>query len=275
MQPQVFIFVNLMACVTLLSDFGLQDASVASCKGILMQHIPKIEIVDISHEVTPYHLQQASYLLNAAYKNFEKGSFHIVLCNLYSQANPKLLLCSKNGHYFIAPDNGILSLAFNGIYDDVWDCYHLNNDENIRDWMAKTGEIIQSIQGGMNPAQSEYKPCQMSNTLTHWTAQLVGNTVECHVIHIDRYENVVVNITKEQFESFRQGRNFAINFVRETITEISNSYANVRKGEMLCRFNSAGYLEIAINQDRAATLLGLKLNKEQHLIYNSIKIVFR
>ena len=101
-----------MACITLMSDFGLQDASVASAKGILMQYAPAIPIVDISHLIEPYHLQQAAYILASAYRNFPEGTCHVLLFDVFAEKDPRLLLCEKDGHYFLAPDNGILALAF-------------------------------------------------------------------------------------------------------------------------------------------------------------------
>ena len=102
-----------------------------------------------------------------------------------------------------------------------------------------------------------------------------GNVVECHVVHIDRFENVVTNMTRDLFEKIGAGRPFRIQFMRdEEIHYISNHYNDQREGEKLCRFNSTGYLEIAINRGKAASLFGLRLHQKQHLIYNTIKIFF-
>ncbi len=263
-----------MVHITLLSDFGLQDASVASAKGMLMQAIPDALLTDISHMVEPYHVQQAAYLLNTAYRNFPAGSFHIVLCDVFSVQSPKLLLCEKDGHFFLSPDNGVLSLAFNDTHDNVWLCTELEAGKQMKDWLTVAGSVVNSIQKGEKPDGMGMKTCEITNALTHWQPRLTGNTIDCHVIHIDRFENVVINLTKEQFEKSRNGRPFRIDFVRNVITELSNSYADVRQDDMLCRFNSSGYMEIAINRGKAASLLGLKLSKEQHLIYNSIKVTF-
>src|SRR5207249_6169125 len=85
------------------------------------------------------------------------------------------------------------------------------------------------------------------------------NWIEGQIIFIDNFENVVVNITKEQFEQQRKGRRFKIVFRRDEIIErISGSYADVPQGEKLVLFNSAGYLEIAINKGNAAGLFGLR-----------------
>jgi S-adenosylmethionine hydrolase len=115
----------------------------------------------------------------------------------------------------------------------------------------------------------------MNNVPVHWLSKIEGNTVECHVIHIDRFENVVINLTRSQFDAIGTGRPFKIQFMRdEEINELNGHYSNVKEGEKLCRFNSAGYLEIAINRGKAASLFGLRLYREQHLMYNTIKIFF-
>ena len=263
-----------MACITLMSDFGLQDASVASAKGILMQYAPAIPIVDISHLIEPYHLQQAAYILASAYRNFPEGTCHVLLFDVFAEKDPRLLLCEKDWHYFLAPDNGILALAFSAEIENVWNCFQLSQDHQFKDLLHRAGEIIQQLQE-KTAASLNLPPCELRNAPLHWRPKVEENTVECHVIHIDRFENVVINLRRAQFESIGKGRPFRIQFMRdEEIHELNNHYSNVKEGEKLCRFNSTGFLEIAINRGKAASLFGLQLHREQHLMYNTIKIFF-
>ncbi|MBK9457299.1 MAG: SAM-dependent chlorinase/fluorinase [Bacteroidetes bacterium] len=81
------------------------------------------------------------------------------------------------------------------------------------------------------------------------------------IIYIDRFGNLITNVTKSQFEKIRDGRNFVINYKRnEELREISGTYSEVPEGERLCLFNSSGNLEIAINKGNASQLLGLHLD---------------
>lgn len=113
--------------------------------------------------------------------------------------------------------------------------------------------------------------------------------IEGQVIYIDRFENVIVNITRDQFESCRKGRSFRIFVMRDDfISHISATYGDVSEGGKLAVFNSAGYLEIAINKGNAAGLFGLQsYSREQdtysgisesmlqkHLFYQTIRIHF-
>jgi S-adenosylmethionine hydrolase len=263
-----------MSCITLQTDFGLQDASVASVKGILMQYVPQLPIIDISHLTEPYHLQQAAYILTTAYSNFPLGTCHLVLFDFFSDKNVRLLLCEKDGYYFLAPDNGILSLALNSEVNQVWNCFELSEKYSFKDFVHEAAKIIQLLQT-KKPAELGFPICELRNAPTNCKPIISENGVECQVIHIDRFENVVINITKKEFEAIGKGRNFRINFMRdEEINVISNHYSSNKDGEKLCRFNSNGYLEIAINRGMAASLFGLRLYREQHIMYNTIKIFF-
>jgi len=263
-----------MGMLTLLSDFGLQDASVASAKGILMQHVPNVPIIDISHLVEPFHLQQAAYLTAASYKNFPIGTCHIQLFDIFSAKVPRLVLAEKDGHYFLSPDNGLLSLAFGKENINVWNCFELEAPGVFKDWINEVGKISALLQT-KTIAELELVACELKNAPLHCQPVVEPNAVECQVIHIDRFENVVINITKEQFETIGNGRPFKIQFMRdEEITELSTYYHNVKPGDKLCRFNATGYLEIAINRGNAASLFGLQLHSEQRLFYNTIKIFF-
>ena len=108
---------------------------------------------------------------------------------------------------------------------------------------------------------------------------LGDNYIEGQIIFIDKFENVIVNITRDEFEAQRRGRSFRIVFKRnEIIDRISESYADVPQGEKLALFNSANYLEVAINKGNAAGLFGLQDFTDQslqhHLFYQTVKVYF-
>jgi S-adenosylmethionine hydrolase len=262
-----------MACITLLSDFGLQDASVAIAKGVLMQHVPDAQIVDISHLVETFNIQQAAYLLLSAYSNFPAGSCHVLLFDVFSEPSPRLLLCEFGGHYFIAPDNGILSLAFGETPQNVWKCFTLEAPGLFSDWLRECGKIAAQLRTHA-PADLQLENCELKVAPKHWQPKMDENSAECHVVHIDRYENVVLNITREQFDRVGQGRPFRILFMRDELSQLSTHFYNVAEGQKLCRFNATGFLEICINRGKAASLFGFKLYREKHFIYNTIKIFF-
>ncbi len=260
----------VMACITLLSDFGLQDASVAIAKGVLMQHTAGLPIIDISHDIKPFHTGQAAYLLSSAYKNFPVGTCHVLLFDIFTETTPRLCLCEYLGHYFLAPDNGLLSSILADTAYDAWQCFELKKDNTFTDWLNAAGMIINLLQS-QKPGSLNLPPLQLKSSSQKHNLLTGSNTVSCEVVHIDHFENVVINITRQQFETYRNSRPFRIVFMGlEEIEEISNSYHDVREGYKLCRFNSNDHLEICINRGKAASLFGLRLDGK----HNNIKILF-
>lgn len=257
--------------ITLLSDFGYQDNFIAVAKGVLLQKLPVARLIDLNHEVEPFHLLQCSYLLKSAYANFPAGTVHLSLFDIMHRNPAALLVTRVDEQYIITADNGLLPLTFDGTLGKV---YILEQTVNTYlDWLHLAAGFIPRLgQADFNLAQlptlePKVHPSQLQ-------ALVKDNAIECQVIHIDRYENVVINITKDKFETLRQGRKFRIQIVRDTVTQISNDYSDVPVSDKLCLFNSAGYMEIAINQGKASSLLGLRLHNERQLIYQNIKIEF-
>jgi S-adenosylmethionine hydrolase len=274
LQPLAPLPPDPVPCLTLLSDFGLQDASLATTKGILMQHLPEVPMVDVSHDVEPFHLQQAAYLLLSSYASFPEGSVHVMLFDVWSEATPRLLLCERGGHFFLAPDNGVLPLAFGSEMPDVWTCYELPKTGCYADWIQQVGRIARAIFCGRSESIKGER-CTTKAAPTVWQPCLWDDAVECQVIHIDRYENVVLNMRREQFDTLAAGRPFRVRFMRDDeISGISHSYCDVPAGEKLVRFNRSGFMEICMNRGKAASLLGFSMRREQHVIYSTVRIFF-
>jgi S-adenosylmethionine hydrolase len=274
-----------MPLLTLTSDIGNQDYLVGAVKAKLMQINPEFAFIDISHCVPPFNYPQAAYICRSAFANFPDFTYHLILVNLFETRPDHLLLAFHNNQYFLCADNGLLTMILETRPDLVIgipiDKNVIRNTLHCADMMGQTvnklvqGESIKNI--GIPDINYIEK-----NALR----PLLGATwIEGQIIFIDNFENVIVNITREQFEEQRKGRSFKIIFKRdEVIDRISESYADAYEGEKLAIFNSAGYLEIAINKGNAAGLFGLKGYSEKtskisnimqtRLFYETVKIFF-
>lgn len=274
-----------MPLVTLTSDIGEQDYLVGATKGRLLRINPEFQIIDITHKLSPFNYPQASYVCRNAIKNFPEFTFHIVLVNLFESKPEQLLFAFYKDQYLICADNGLLSMITEEKPEMVLgvplEKSAIKNTLYCIDVAAKAitqltnGEPVQNI-GIPDPSYIEKHPLRPT---------LGEDWMEGQIIFIDNFENVVVNITKDQFERQRKGRRFKIVFKRDEIIErISGSYADVPQGEKLVIFNSAGYLEIAINKGNAAGLFGLKGYSESsgnmpnvmqaRLFYQTVKVFF-
>ena len=99
-----------MPIITLLTDFGLADEYVGVMKGVILSTLPEAVIVDISHDIAPQDLRQAAYMLMASYPYFEPGTMHIIVVDPGVGTDRRILYAEVEGHRFLAPDNGVLSL---------------------------------------------------------------------------------------------------------------------------------------------------------------------
>lgn len=274
-----------MPLLTLTSDIGNQDYLVGAVKAQLLQINPDFNLVDISHSIPPFNYPQAAYVCNSAFKNFPDFTYHIILVNLFETKPEKLLLAFHNNQYLLCADNGLLNMILEDTPELVigipLDKKANKNTLYCSKVMGQAinqltnGESIRNI-GEADTSYREKKPLK---------PMLSDTWIEGQIIFIDNFENVIVNIRHDEFEEQRKGRSFKIVFKRDEVIErISESYADVPEGEKLALFNSAGYLEIAINKGNAAGLFGLKGFSEKakqvssimqnQLFYQTIRVYF-
>ena len=270
-----------MPLITLTSDIGKQDYLVGAVKGLLLQLNSEFSIVDISHHLSPFNIPQAAYISRNAIKNFPPFTFHLLLVNLFEKKPEQLLFAYHNEQYILCADNGLLTMVLEGKPEMIIGL-PLDKSENKNTlYCARVmGSAIQQLLAGSS-LQNIGIPDVLYVEKNPLRPMLNENWIEGQIIFIDNFENIIVNITRDQFEEQRKGRSFKIVFKRdEVISVISETYADIPEGEKLAMFNSAGYLEIAINKGNAAGLFGLQgfteqsHNLQNRLFYQTVKVFF-
>ncbi|MBT8232569.1 MAG: SAM-dependent chlorinase/fluorinase [Saprospiraceae bacterium] len=244
-----------MQVVTLISDFGESDYYAALLKGAILSHNSDIQIIDISHDIDTHDISQAAFYLSACCKKFPEGTIHIVAVNNYYDPDFEVVLFEYKNHFFIGPNNGVFSLAFDSVNEDAIYKILLDDGENSLFNLFAHGVSLIS----QNMAITEVGP-PLNNYVKKLDIQPVvtNNEIRATIIHIDKFENVILNVHREFFEHIRKNRPFELFFkYYDPVREISNIYSDVAVGEVVCLFNSANYLEIAINMGKAASQLHL------------------
>lgn len=274
-----------MPLLTLTSDIGQQDYLVAAVKAQLLQANAEFNIIDVSHSISPFNYPQAAYICRNAFKNFPDYTYHIILINLFEKKPEQLLLAFHNNHYFLCADNGLLTMILEEKPEMVIGIpLEKNKEKNTIYCTEVMGKIVNQLAHGESIKDIGIADVSYIEK-NHLRPLLDNNWIEGQIIFIDNFENVVVNVTRDQFEQQRKGRSFRIVFKRDEVIErISETYADVAQGEKLAIFNSAGYLEIAINKGNAAGLFGLKGFSEKasreegirqnQLFYQTVRIFF-
>jgi S-adenosyl-L-methionine hydrolase (adenosine-forming) len=245
-----------MAIITFMSDFGHRDAYVAAVKAKIYNINPNINIVDISHEIQHFNLAHAAFVLRSVFRDFPKGTVHLVSVHAPQHAKDRLIAMKVEEHYFVGIDNGLFSL--------VTDKQPTAIVELIRDgaynptFPEKT--ILSSTAVSLASGISIYNVGKQINEfkqLLNRMPRITKEGINGSVVHIDNYGNLITNISKEAFDKVRKDRNFTVSFAREMTDVISESYESKENADCVVVFNSLGLLEIAISQGSATELLGL------------------
>lgn len=257
-----------MQIVTLTSDLGWKDPYIGMLKGSLLSEQASLVLVDLSHEVEAHNILQAAHIVRQSYKSFPERSIHLLaIHSIYAQQR-RYLLALQQGHYFLAPDNGLFSLIFD---EQPKHLYELPSPERtdpleMRFVFARAVALIASQMplSELGEATEIYRQGLSLQPLIS-KDQLRGT-----IIHIDSYGNAITNIDRTSFERIGKNRSFELHFKHgERLCEIHQNYEQVDIGDLLCLFNTSNLLEIAVYMGKAAELYSLSVDNTIYINFSS------
>ena len=248
-----------MGTITLTTDLGHKDFYQAALKGSIITQYPAVRLVDISHDIPPFDIQYAAFVLKNAYPYFPPKTVHLIgIDSLFNNTETRYLALRHNGHYFVGADNGIFSLI---LEDEPEEIVELNIIQDLKYLHFPLTDIFSKAachlaKGGKLSEIGDPVSSLIDRTLIQPIIE--KNGLRGSVIFVDSFGNVISNISKDLFNKVQGGRSFTLHFRRnETIEQMSWHYNEVPEGEKLCLFGISNYLEIAINKGNASGLLGL------------------
>ena len=278
-----------MPIITLTTDFGEKDHFAGAIKGAIYNELSDVKIVDISHQISPFNIAEAAYIIQNAYKSFPKGTIHVI--GIDSELNPenKHIAVYLDEHYFICANNGIMSMICQeiapnkiveiNIHDKIETSFPvLDVFVKVACHIARGGtlEVIGKVINTIKPIKN------LIPFVNDEKNQIIGS-----VIYIDNYGNVITNITKKFFESIQKTRSFEISARNYKFKKVHNKYSDIvnfdipedrrnDEGRGLVVFNASGYLEIAVYKSNcdtvgsASTLMGLRALDTVTVTFNKI-----
>lgn len=242
-----------MPLITFTSDYGVVDHYVAAVKAVIYRSAPRIDVIDISHQIQPFDLAHGAFVLKSVYREFPEKSVHLVSVNADAQA-ARLVAARLHDHYFVGADNGLISLLSEARPDYM---VQLDVPEPTtfatKDVLAPAaialarGLDINKLGGGLTELDRK-----IPRSLRATRKQING-----HVIRVNHYGNLITNIDWATFSELSADKSYQIMFGRERVKQIHQTYRDVDLGECVLMFNSLGLLEVSINQGNARDLLGL------------------
>ncbi len=257
-----------MLWVSLITDLGTDDAYVGQLKGRMLSALPDLRFIDFTHSIYAHDIVTAGWVLKNCYQDAPLGTIHMVsVLNNYNNMHSYLAF-EYQGYYFVGPNNGIFSLAFEKLPVEI---YEVIDDIGTSFSTKQVYTKMITHLATEKPLSELGSPVRNLIMRIHLQPVINKYMIRGSVIFIDHYDNVVINITKDQFEKTRAGRSFSIYMKRnDPVYRISNSYQEVPVGETLCLFNSSNYMEIAIHGGKAASMLGLTVDEMVQIDFHNL-----
>jgi hypothetical protein len=246
-----------MAIVTLLTDSGESDHYVAAIKARILSTNPGIRLVDITHRLPPFDVAHAAFVLRSVFRDFPKGTVHLVGVNAVSTENDKPIALQLEDHYFVGTDNGLFGLLSEKPHQNLVELNSINAIETTfpeRDIFAPAAARLAS---GVSIA-SLGKPLPVFKKMIDRLVKATKKQITGSVIHVDNFGNLITNIPKEAFDVLSKDKLFTIQVGSDKFRKIHTQYYQTDEGECFLLFNSLGLLEIGIYKGNAAELLGLE-----------------
>jgi len=261
-----------MPIITLLTDYGLKDSYVAEVKGAILGITPDATIIDISHDIGNYNVEEGAFHLARSAPYFPEGTVHIGVVDPGVGGGRKPIIIQSRRAFFVGPDNGLLAPAAERL--GVERVYEISNRRllppkvsDVFDGRDVFGPIGALLAKGVAPSELGSEVSGYVR-LTNYEPKVVGSHIEARVIHVDGFGNLVTNITSEVLKDIdaRDRCVFAVNVHgREYRVPYVRHFSAVPKGELLMLVAGGGYLELSVNMGSAHEHLGVERGDKVNL----------
>jgi hypothetical protein len=255
---------SAISVITLLTDFGDRDWFVASMKGAILGINPQARIVDLSHQVRPHQVEEAAYLLHASYRYFPDGTVHVAIVDPGVGSARRPLLVATSRHFFVAPDNGLLSYIYREetgveVRQIENKQYRLDSEGATfdgRDLFAPAAAWLTRGRQAGSYGKLIQDPVKLPLTEPFWE----GNALKGTIIYVDRFGNLISNLTPFHIKDV-QGRtrrpDVSVRIGGITIEGLARSYSQGDPDVPRALVNSNGQVEVFLRETSAAERLKL------------------
>ena len=255
--------------VTLTTDFGTADYYVGAIKGVILEVCPEAEVLDLCHDCLPYDILDAAFTIGQSYKYYPLRTVHIVVVDPGVGSVRRPLLVSGDRHFFLAPDNGVLSFIYPE--QEKLSVYHITGDHYFHQPVSNTfhaRDVFAAVAGWVargTELRQFGDPVEDYIKLTIPKPQALNEkSWKGVVLKVDRFGNVITNIAAADCPALfaQPAPPIKIAAGGKEVSKLVANYSQGGQGELVALVGSSGYLEIATNRGGAARLLGLSRGGE-------------
>ncbi len=260
-----------MKIITLTTDFGWADGYVGAMKGVILSIAPRATIVDICHDIAPQNVKEAAFVLHTVHRYFPADAIHLIVVDPEVGSARRAIALRTDRACFVAPDNGVLSyiLAEDRVEQAVSltrACYwrpEISRTFHGRDIFAPVAaHLAQGV-----PLEDLGQPVERRELLTFPTPRpslRPDNTVVGHIIHVDRFGNLITDLQEDESQRFGLSldEGIVVEVGGQQIEGVRSTYTAGEAGKPLALIGSAGRLEIAVPGGSAALRLRVTAGDE-------------
>jgi S-adenosyl-L-methionine hydrolase (adenosine-forming) len=246
------------AIITLTTDFGYKDPFISEMKGVILSINPYASIVDVTHDIEPFNILEAGFVIGSSYRYFPSGTIHVVVVDPGVGSKRRPLVIEISRHKFVGPDNGVFARILQEVRSA--ECVEISNDKYVirkesptfqgRDVFAPAAAWL-----SRGVRLSEFGPkLTAPKTISITRPQVTENELTGEVVYIDRFGNAMTNITEKDLAPI--GRDYRVEIKGHSVSPVKY-YAQVASSGLHCLVNSSGYLELFSYRDNASRLFGI------------------
>ncbi len=248
--------------VTLMTDFGVADHYVGTMKGVIASRCPEALMVDISHEMPAFSIVAGAYAIDQAAPYFPRGTVHLIVVDPGVGTERRGLCAEAGGQYFVAPDNGVLSLV--AMREGEMRARELTNRELWLTSVSKTfhgRDIFAPVAAALASGAAKFDEVgpvleQMEMLADLEPRQTGPGAWQGRILSVDRFGNAITNLKASEFPQVAAER-FAIEAGAHRVRQFYGTFGEAGRGECFAFFGSSGYVELGMNQQSAADVLGV------------------
>jgi S-adenosyl-L-methionine hydrolase (adenosine-forming) len=259
--------------ITLTTDFGLNDHFIGTMKGVMLGIAPEAEIVDICHAVQAFDVLDGALAIAQAYSYFPTGTVHVVVVDPGVGTARRPILLNTGRHYFVAPDNGVLSLIY--AREERLQIRHITAEHYYLQPVSTTfhardifSPVAAYLAKGVEVAKFGDEITDFVRFNAPKPKPVDAQTLRGVVLRVDRFGNLVTNFTPQDVPALFQAKPPAFKIVvgKREITEMRSNYAEGAPNEVFGILGSMGYLELAANRAAAAQIMGAGKGSEVKVV---------
>jgi S-adenosyl-L-methionine hydrolase (adenosine-forming) len=255
------------AIITLTTDYGTDDHLVGTLKGVILRINPDVTIIDVTHRIAPFDLLDGALTIGSTYPYFPSKTIHVVVVDPGVGTDRRPLLVSAQNQYFIAPDNGVLSVIYEREENVV--VRHANAEHYYLQPLSKTFHgrdvfaplaawLSKGFQtAGMGEEIHDYKKFALPRPKA-WDGGTKGAGLKGVVLRVDNFGNLITNFREDDLAgAIRDGGAIDMQAGTHEITHLVDTFAKGKAGVPIAYIGSSGYLEIGLNKGHASRALSV------------------